>query len=156
QGACTHCHQDVHKGTVGTECVRCHTTDAWKPSTFDRARHASTRFPLDGKHVDVRCANCHAGGQLKDLPLDCQGCHIDRHQGRFGEDCASCHKVTGFKPVTNFDHVARTGFPLVGVHQQAKCEACHEGRVQDVIDRGPKPLVCASCHGLGHGEELGT
>jgi hypothetical protein len=153
--ACTHCHEDAHRGTAGRECLRCHTTEAWSPSTFDQVRHAATRFPLEGKHAAARCTSCHVGGQLTGLPLDCAGCHLDRHRGRLGAECKSCHDPSGFKPVQAFDH-ARTGFALAGAHLSARCQACHEGRIQALIFAAARPPDCADCHSLGHGEELGA
>lgn len=83
---CTTCHKDVHNSqfeTNGTtDCKRCHTSDAFKPaSKFD---HNKTKFPLDGKHVNVACNKCH--NQVSDKgvsyifyktnKLKCEDCHL--------------------------------------------------------------------------------
>ncbi len=151
---CTNCHNDPHAGMVGTNCADCHTTESFRPSTFDEKRHAATAFPLTGRHTAVRCARCHVGAQLKGLPLACGGCHVDRHAGRFGSDCARCHDTGGFEPVRGFDH-ATTGFALAGLHRSLACEKCHEGEIATRISRGP-PFDCARCHDPGHGMELGA
>jgi hypothetical protein len=59
---CHECHKDdnVHGNTfaVGgvTDCNRCHVSDNWFPSKFD---HDQTAFPLEGKHAEVQCVECH-------------------------------------------------------------------------------------------------
>jgi len=82
---CAGCHRDVHGGqfAIGgvTECGRCHGVEAFRP--LPRFDHATTRFPLDGRHARVPCAGCHrseaTGGEpvvrYKPLPLECAGCH---------------------------------------------------------------------------------
>ena len=50
---CVSCHRadDVHRGSLGESCERCHDCKGWKPAPkFD---HDSSAFPLTGKHVDV-------------------------------------------------------------------------------------------------------
>jgi hypothetical protein len=57
--ACAGCHQqrgDAAHGDFGA-CERCHVVEAFAPSTFD---HATTGFPLAGKHIDADCQACHA------------------------------------------------------------------------------------------------
>jgi len=83
---CAACHKDVHYSqfeTNGTtDCKRCHTSVAFKPaSKFD---HSNTKFPLDGKHVNVACNKCHKvvtdKGEsyifYKTNKLKCEDCHI--------------------------------------------------------------------------------
>ena len=58
---CSGCHEDVHASQFDnngiTDCSKCHTFESFKPaSRFD---HSKTRFPLDGKHVNVACIKCH-------------------------------------------------------------------------------------------------
>ena len=57
---CYSCHDDNHGGQfeIGgiTDCIRCHTSVNWKASLFD---HNTTAFPLDGKHAEVECKECH-------------------------------------------------------------------------------------------------
>ena len=58
---CINCHKDVHEKQFDdkgiTDCKKCHNSNAFKPaSKFD---HSKTRFPLDGKHINVACKKCH-------------------------------------------------------------------------------------------------
>jgi hypothetical protein len=82
---CAGCHRDVHQGQLAvagaTDCARCHGVERFRPvAGFD---HATSRYPLDGRHVDVPCAGCHprettATGEMvryKPRPTDCGGCH---------------------------------------------------------------------------------
>ncbi|HFA47731.1 MAG TPA: cytochrome c family protein [Bacteroidetes bacterium] len=82
---CIDCHENVH-GTQFekegvTDCTRCHGFVAWDASHFD---HSTTAFPLEGKHVDVACAECHkekttADGEVfveyKMASFECVDCH---------------------------------------------------------------------------------
>lgn len=148
---CATCHDDAHAGAVGSDCASCHTEQDWVPSTFDLARHATTGFPLEGRHVEQACAACHPDGRLADLPTECAGCHVDRHRGTLGDACTDCHSVEGFTPVEGFVHLDRTGFALTGVHGQAACADCHEGdngrALRLTMDPG-----CDTCHTASHAD----
>ncbi|MEZ5988207.1 MAG: cytochrome c3 family protein [Planctomycetota bacterium] len=112
------------------------------------ARHAETRLPLTGKHLEAACEDCHrapaAGGPrvFQGTPVGCDGCHKDGHDGFFDRrtlgqatdslgTCALCHRPTGFAEVEGFDHERWTGFAVRGAHAQEGCEGCHR--------RGPEP-----------------
>ncbi len=81
---CTQCHQDKHFGQFDvngtTDCLKCHTLEAWKIAFFD---HNKTAFKLDGQHQMVPCAKCHknvtSGGQSYVLykigDTRCEHCH---------------------------------------------------------------------------------
>jgi hypothetical protein len=32
---CVNCHDDVHKGTLGLDCERCHAVDTWKTEVIN-------------------------------------------------------------------------------------------------------------------------
>jgi hypothetical protein len=149
--ACVTCHADPHDGAVGTDCASCHTEADWVPSTFDLVRHAATGFPLDGRHVDLPCAECHPSGRLSGLPTECAGCHVDRHRGLLGDACTDCHSTAGFAPVEGFVHVQRTGFALSGVHGAAACSDCHEGANGRAL-RLTASAGCDTCHEATHGD----
>lgn len=57
---CEDCHNDIHFNQFDisglTDCSRCHGFNNWEPVYFD---HSKTEFPLDGKHADVKCKECH-------------------------------------------------------------------------------------------------
>ena len=149
--ACAHCHEDVHRD--GRECQTCHGTEAWTPLLFTVADHAATKFPLEGRHQRVDCAQCHVEHRLTGLPTQCAECHLDRHRGKLGSDCAQCHDPSGFAPVTRivFDHAQRTGFALVGPHAGVECAACHQGDNGRAM-RLVATATCATCHAAGHGD----
>lgn len=151
---CYACHaaDDAHKGGNGRECQQCHTEKAWKPVNFNHA--TMTRFPLLGKHAQVRCEGCHIrpSDEVK-LISQCGSCHAkdDPHKGKLGGDCQRCHSNDGWKVGTRFDHDL-TRFPLLGKHAALQCAQCHEGK-----DFSAKGSTCASCHeDSHHAGTLGT
>lgn len=143
---CNACHRkdDVHKGGLGVKCADCHGESNWKETTFD---HDKTRFPLAGKHVDAKCADCHKkNADYKEAPRTCVGCHRqddDRkgHKGQFGEKCESCHGAKAWKPST-FNHDADTKYVLRGKHRTATCAACHKSPLYRVKLSDD----CYACH----------
>ena len=60
-------------------------------SKFASINHAGTRFPLAGKHLTVKCSDCHKeetingvkSVQYLGLPIKCQQRHRDVHAGQF-------------------------------------------------------------------------
>ena len=143
---CNACHRsnDVHKGSLGSQCADCHTESDWKQTKVD---HERTRFPLRGRHVDTRCNGCHRSGVFSDAPSTCIGCHRSDdsgpkgHQGRFGEKCDSCHDAQAWKP-SLFRHARDTRYALRGAHLDAECRACH--RTNPYTTR--TPTACNDCH----------
>jgi hypothetical protein len=124
----------------------------WTPSTFTVAAHATTRFRLEARHVDIACGACHSvkRARLAPLPaaatlgrggvrfrlaeLECVSCHVDPHQGRFTPGgarparggCLACHTGRSFATST-VDVAAHGGyaFKLEGAHRAVPCVACH-------------------------------
>ena len=82
---CDACHTDQHRGQfTGRDCSACHASnDRWALSTFD---HGRTRFPLDGRHVRVSCAKCHAPVKQRDGSLVVQ-------YRPLGNRCEDCHEA---------------------------------------------------------------
>ena len=130
---CSSCHEDRHRGTLGTECQTCHSTEAWKPAaTFD---HGKTSFRLQGKHAQVECAKCHLPAEgnerVFELPpvrfSDCTPCHTSPHRQKMAELCSSCHTPTSWTAIASasFNH-DMTPFPLRGRHTTVRCEQCHQ------------------------------
>ncbi|MBZ5589336.1 MAG: hypothetical protein LAO05_12310, partial [Acidobacteriia bacterium] len=141
--ACANCHEDVHKGTLGTQCESCHTPHQWPGAS--RAFHKATLFPLDGQHLGVACASCHLDGQTKGTPNRCYDCHWVRHQDdrfrtQLGTNCENCHRTTSWRSVT-WDHATATGFALVGAHMAIDCQSCHRDQ-----QFGATSTACVSCH----------
>jgi hypothetical protein len=145
--ACAACHLDEHRGRVSHQCQDCHDVTAWKP--VPRFDHATTRFPLTGRHTGLRCDQCHQrrreGAVGPDgrsdtsfvdfrtgrtgAPSGCASCHTSPHReaSRVGR-CEACHTAQSWFSLPDtpraFDHTA-LGFPLRGAHAQARCESCH-------------------------------
>jgi hypothetical protein len=114
--------------------------------TPSRAFHKDTAFPLEGRHLIVACASCHAGGVTKGTPTTCYGCHWVRRQDdvyrtRLGSACEQCHRPASWTAV-RWDHAAATGVALNGMHRTIGCDACHKnGRFTSATAGG-----CISCH----------
>lgn len=132
---CTSCHSNPHENDRIPECGRCHTQEGWKsPSLlFDHDR--DSRFPLDGKHMETPCADCHnwtpsgerpAVVRLTGLGVRCVDCHRDPHQPTLGEDCQRCHTASGWQGRDlYFDHNRDSSFALRGAHVSVDCTKCH-------------------------------
>jgi len=160
EAACGACHRDPHESTLGSDCARCHGTDAWRPAA--RFDHAKSAYSLTGKHRDAACEKCHRVEAAVALPAgqrplprykpqphaECSACHADPHAARLGPDCSRCHVTDDFHRVARdeFDH-SRTRYPLAGRHIGVACAKCHDpGRpgVKPRFDR------CDDCHTDGH------
>jgi hypothetical protein len=146
-------------------CLACHD-GVDRMARFD---HAATSFPLDGKHAQAACADCHGPGKpgflitiagsgdklpFRGTPNACQACHAepDRHRGLFSNACVDCHGSAGWSPArldeVTFDH-EQTRFSLRHHTQDfggqpISCQVCHP----DGVDRSNLG-ACASCHSAG-------
>ncbi|HLP40790.1 MAG TPA: cytochrome c3 family protein, partial [Fibrobacteria bacterium] len=156
---CLACHEDTHgKMFAEKKCLDCHDMEKWKPAKgFNHDK--DTRFGLRGKHVALKCADCHKGGQPWELPPGkrvrdngCITCHQDIHKGQFGRNCAKCHQEEDFKKVKmdGFDH-SRTKFPLEGKHAEVNCNQCHKNGDSWILTRYQR---CVDCHADFHKGEF--
>ncbi len=151
---CTTCHQDSHKGRLGSSCAQCHNYDNWQQISINQFDHSKTRYPLTGLHSQVGCQQCHTAGKdakprYTGFPFGrCADCHADPHRGRFEQGCESCHGTQGWNKIASdalsesFDH-SKTKFPLLGKHIKVDCVECHSG------GDFKKPILfqkCADCH----------
>ncbi len=151
---CVSCHADVHHKTLGENCASCHNETGWLTAAgFD---HAKTAFPLSGKHLNVKCSQCHqtsyTNRDIKSAALifkrpdagQCQTCHTDPHQNRFGENCTGCHQTSGWQNLVNgkFNH-DKTRYPLAGRHRLVNCESCHK---PGLPKRSLAFSKCTDCH----------
>ena len=137
---------DNPHGDIRWDCLTCHTTASWQelkdPSDF---RHDDTGFPLVGAHGAIDCASCHTSLEFARVGTACADCHTDVHKGEFGLDCASCHSpVTWENREDVFEIHAARGFPLVGVHAIADCQACHVNEQRNEF--AGLDVTCFSCH----------
>jgi Zn finger protein HypA/HybF involved in hydrogenase expression len=140
---CYSCHKinDVHGGSLGQKCDKCHNTSKWKEAKFDHNK--DTDFKLLGAHQRVKCAGCHKDSPFtEELQTTCYSCHKkdDEHKGKNGLKCESCHNVDSWVRTT-FDH-DKTKFKLRHKHQQVECIACHKGNVYEEKLK----TNCFSCH----------
>lgn len=161
---CRDCHGDDHgpqlAGLFGDgDCARCHVVAGWKPSTFGVAQHAGLRLPLEGRHREISCGDCHgprrtglrplppasilgrAGVALRLSEIECAACHVDPHEGRFASNgarpaprgCIACHDTQRFRPST-IDVAAHGAyaFKLEGAHRAVPCAGCHDEMTRPV------------------------
>ncbi len=119
-------------------CEQCHTTTAWRPSTYHH-----TRFALTGGHTGLRCSQCHTG-TLGPVPSNCYSCHTTDYQRgpdhaaqAFPHTCEQCHSTAAWLPATS----QHTSFLLTAGHAGLACTRCHTGGTF-----GPIPSTCYSCH----------
>ncbi len=158
---CNSCHADPHDGQAvingrPADCVACHRVEGFTPSTFTVAQHASTPYPLTGKHAGVQCAACHPTvgkiAQLRPSFAHCSDCHQDAHGGQLASrhdqgSCEACHTDAGWEPSTfSLAAHAKLRLPLDGQHAKIACDACH-GLVRPGLPAFPKP---ASAYGAAH------
>lgn len=140
---CAGCHRsdDVHHGSMGTECASCHVETGWRDKV--RFDHDLTRFPLVGLHATVGCEECHPTRAYRNTARDCYSCHKgnDVHKGNLGKACASCHNPNGWA-FWQFDHGQATHFALEGAHAKITCERCHVKPADEV----KLSKECGDCH----------
>ncbi|HEY3296100.1 MAG TPA: hypothetical protein VGL38_11745 [bacterium] len=130
-------------GNLALNCEDCHTTEGWRPIKASPVfNHQTTRFPLEGRHVQVQCASCHTTLDFAKAGTQCKDCHLDVHRGQFAYACSECHTPVQWN---NEREMAQrhqtTRFALTGVHANVDCEACHAtGQYAGVSTN------CGSCH----------
>jgi len=170
---CKDCHKDIHSGQFESrpkqgECSECHTVDAWKPSLFDVKAHATSKYPLEGKHFAVACAKCHipAGKdtQYKVKFANCADCHKDVHDNQFAAPplnnrCETCHSVADFhRSLYTIAMHRDTRFPLHGAHAAVPCASCHAAgkthRADKVLPFRFSDTTCTACHADPHHGEF--
>lgn len=150
---CVACHEDYHKGRLGTDCEKCHNVNDWKDAkTTKDFDHSKTRYPLTGEHVKVACEKCHKPEMPQEVRFrgmkfqNCSDCHVDPHHGAFKQKkCEDCHTTEGWKkvlPEFSFDH-SKTKYPLFGAHIKVSCVACH---ASGNFERPLKFANCTDCH----------
>lgn len=147
---CAGCHADPHAGTAtlagaAVDCSACHDEAGFTVSTYTVARHARAKYPLEGRHRQVACLDCHrkrpagvpaaqlgsAAILLRPAFASCRDCHGDDHgaqlAGRTDQGaCSACHTVAGWRPTTFTTAAhARTRFALDARHAEVACRVCH-------------------------------
>ena len=89
---CEGCHDDIHAGQFAQtqpvkDCKTCHDEQAFRIArTFD---HRKTRYPLEGKHQQLACGQCHMRETLRNGTIairwrlgytQCKDCHASPHE----------------------------------------------------------------------------
>lgn len=161
---CIDCHVDNHENFISetyypeSDCTKCHVNDAWKDVSFD---HTLTDWPLEGKHLEVNCRECHyeftenelvISQNFINLEAQCVTCHENIHDDLFAingvTDCNRCHVSESWFPI-KFNHNT-TAFPLEGKHAEISCKACHEIKNENeelpVIVYQLNKFECIDCH----------
>jgi hypothetical protein len=150
------CHPDeLHKGTLGRDCLNCHAGGHWQATLFDH--DTKTRWPLVGHHKDVLCEGCHPRRDFannRGKGARCANCHEkdDAHGGQLGMRCENCHSPDG-KILFDHNNPAQSDWPLEGKHGKVRCADCHKS-----IHFRPTPRDCFPCHAEPdvHKGQLGT
>jgi hypothetical protein len=160
---CVDCHVDIHEEFISSSyypnsnCVTCHVNDAWDLVSFD---HNLTDWPLEGKHIEVNCKECHfkisdnetvVSQNFINLDTQCASCHENIHDDSFAvdgiTDCNRCHVTDGWFP-KKFDHNS-ADFRLEGRHTEISCSACHEvenDRGESIVIYDLNKFKCTDCH----------
>ena len=106
---CQTCHEDVHNGSRGSNCTKCHTEAGW-----EYADRFHKDFTLTGVHFQLTCDQCHTSKRLKGASDDCTtSIKTMIHIGYASS--ADCHRQSFWESV-NFNHNT-TRFPLLGAHR---------------------------------------
>lgn len=173
--ACIDCHSDPHKGTATlagkpVDCAACHDIAAFTPARMTIVQHAATRYPLTGRHAQLRCADCHrkepAGGAwgtarvvIRPVFARCRDCHTDDpHKSPPDRDCRACHDTKGFAPSTVDVTAHGTYFTLEGAHRAVLCADCHRAMRGTWAPHTQLSLAaarsCSGCHTGPHGTQF--
>jgi hypothetical protein len=194
RAACGECHADIavqvaeRKGLHGTvapelaaTCSTCHGEHhgddfplvnrlAWSqagvadPVAFD---HVRVGFRMGGRHLELRCVECHRQADAKLLPegakrflgqqQDCASCHQDPHDGRMQFACTTCHTQVAFtdRHVEGHDR----WLPLSGAHAGVDCRQCHTNGDTHALEQlrpgaHESARGCGDCHVGPHSERF--
>jgi len=153
---CVSCHEDVHRGKLGTICEDCHNESNWKQTRRERFSHDQTGYILKGAHAAVECKLCHKAGEAEYRPRheNCYDCHEDIHRGEFRAEpwlnrCQSCHGEQRWIPALyGLREHSRSVYPLTGAHRATPCTACHKTAGSWVFRLQEKK--CLNCHATPH------
>lgn len=176
QSNCLVCHTDPHRYSSAslkvinknpTQCSICHDESGWK-KIHNFSHNLDTRYPIDGAHKSLKCAQCHL--EVNKLPIDkkmpgiyhwpklneltCENCHTNPHKKTFNQKflnqkCTTCHTTEGWKVVeakNDFNH-SDTSFKLSGKHLTTTCTQCHVKDKKQVFKwTSTDKEFCIECH----------
>jgi len=149
---CYQCHKDMHQGTVGFDCKRCHSTKSWLIPN-PRRMHQQVGFALIGAHAVADCYRCHQSASLlrfENIRKDCYACHAKNYHATknpnhliagYDTDCNRCHTQTGKDWTTAGKGNTHGFFPLKGGHSNVTCSSCHSNSFEYKISS-----ECSVCH----------
>lgn len=153
--ACTSCHEDPHRGTLGQGCTGCHNENDWHRVTMKPSAHPW--LSLANGHARTACGKCHDRGALRPPSRGraCVGCHSAVHEAEFGKRCESCHssiRWLGLERKVGLAAHGKTGYPLLGKHDDVACSGCHKPELPEGSRyRGLEFARCDACHTDPHG-----
>lgn len=133
--------QQTPHQVLNFDCNVCHSEQSWSDVQFD---HRQTDFALVGKHVNVKCVECHRIENFAIAESNCGSCHLDVHQAKLGMVCESCHSSAGWSELNLIAIHSNTSFPLTGAHLNLDCKACHISEVENEFSF--LDTECFSCH----------
>ncbi|MEM1452431.1 MAG: hypothetical protein AAGI22_25225 [Planctomycetota bacterium] len=120
--SCVTCHEDVHEGTLQTDCVSCHSQESFDNHAY---RGHDEFLPLIGGHSTVSCRECHAAGSTHSLEAH-RGPAAQRPDARA---CSECHDVPHKRWFVN-GAAGRNGVKapaqLTGMAANVLCSDCHK------------------------------
>ncbi len=185
---CLECHKEiknqiaVKKGyhasseVQGKKCAECHGEHFGRDFQLVRFdennfNHNLTGYQLEGKHSEIKCADCHKpelihkklsqkkGETYLGLGTDCLSCHDDYHQNTLSNNCITCHNQEKFRPAPLFNH-AKTEFPLIGKHLSVDCAKCHKTELRNGNNFQQFVEIefasCTNCHEDVHKNKFGS
>ena len=171
---CDGCHADPHgasfaKAVASPEpCAVCHVTDAWTAVTFS---HEVTRYPLEGRHANASCADCHSslvrqtvGNWDREtlLPMLPTLAATTGGQTPF-EETATCvdfreHATTVRGSMREFARQTRADQAydviLGSGRQGAQNQRAGRTKGKSTLRLDDAPVACAECHYDPHGEQF--
>jgi len=133
-------------------CSKCHTPDAWIPLNTNRTFNHSrdTLFPLEGRHRDADCLQCHPGETTVEIHAfakarpECTTCHMDIHMNQLGSECDRCHTTETWDMSRWTNNHSHTIFTLDGMHASLECRDCHGINFDRLA--GQLTTDCYMCH----------
>jgi hypothetical protein len=122
----------AHIDKYGDACLTCHDG----VDRIAKFNHAQA-YPLEGKHADAKCEDCHPKKQFVNTPNTCIACHKDPaiHAGFMGTACEYCHTATAWDPALLRKHIFKLNH---GSAQAVACVVCHPATYQE--------NTCFGCH----------
>ncbi len=93
---CLSCHKDYHlfggasrQPTKLNNCAKCHNDRAWN-QIHDFDHNTATRYKIDGKHLELKCNECHIPDKKNSIykwpqltKKTCENCHKSPHLNEF-------------------------------------------------------------------------